>query len=244
MATNAADRITTYYLALADTQRAQLYGIRHLEGLSLASEGGTLWVKGLSSVQVESVAVKTIPFKKVYAAREGSLFAPGSLLPAGPEPALLWTPIARALPLRLPGQGQYEAVDARVLSLALVADSTERPAEALLVSLSALENYLLHAPAVRLRPLRWVLLREEALVLGTPLLPLPGAVFWRQQNLLLPAGSRLRLPLLAGALQQRLDPRGEQLILWRPEGCSLIDPALFRPLTLASFRKSLTAPHG
>ncbi|GAA4340625.1 hypothetical protein [Flaviaesturariibacter amylovorans] len=234
-----------YYLCIAGEHRDLLGGLRGAAHLKVGTEEGLIWVRDLSVAEIESVAVKSIPYKKLYTAADGLLFPLGSRLPDRRLPSLLWTPIDRALPVTLPrGNHNYFGVPDTV-DIRLVPTHTEQAPQALLAPLPSLAAYMEGAPAVRLAPLRWLLVSERAaLITGTPLLPLPGVAFWRRGNLLLPAGSDLEFPVLAPALQARLDPSGGHWILFPPEGGYwLADKTLFKPLSIGSFRNTQNAAH-
>jgi len=96
------------------------------------------------------------------------------------------------------------------------------------------------APAVRLEPLSWVIADDQALVLGRPLLPLPGKSYWRRGNHLLPAGLDMEWTVLAETLDRQLNPDGNCWLLWDEDGSYLSVPGLgCRPLSISSFRLSM-----
>ena len=231
----------TWLLQIPEHQREMLAVVRHWENLKGASDGAFFWVKDLTDGQVTAVEILSLPGGRVFRAEDGKLFSRNSLLPAGNEPALLWTPIARALPVTLPDLNFNYFGGEKAVAFRLVETGAEQPPVALLASLDALAQYVETAPAVRLQPLQWLLAGpDQALVLGQPLLPVPGQVCWQCGYSLLPAGYAFEFPGLEKALHTRLSPEGEHLILWFTDGqYALLPRPLLQPLSIASFRKSI-----
>lgn len=239
MAENASNDIS-YYLLLNDTHKSDLAEIRQWNNLKAAFDGGWIWIKDLDYAQVNSVEVKSIPYKTVFYEKQGKLFPQNSLLPDRTVPALLWTPIDRALPVKLPSfNHNYFGVREKI-EMCLVPSRTEEEAEAMIIGIDILEHYMTTAPAVRLQNLKWVLLNNDTiLLLGKPLLPLTAAVYWKRDNFILPAGYDFELYLLSDALNALLNPDHDQLIIWDINNTySLIDKKDFQPLSLSSFRKT------
>lgn len=231
----------SYYLSLAGEHAAYLGTIRHWENLKIAYEGNVVWVKDLSPVQVDSLEVKSIPFKELYYAQDGKLFLKGSLLPSRNLPSLLWTPIGRGLAVTLPAYNHnYFGLTGNV-NIRLAPSEKETESLALRVNINVLQNYIVTAPAIRLEGLQWTVLGAiEALLLGAPLLPLQGQAFWRRGDFLLPAGFDLELYAVSDDLSQLLNPEGDSWILWQEDGrYSKLDKQAFTPLSISSFRLTM-----
>lgn len=240
MAKDAANDLI-YYLVLDETRKADLAQIRHWNNLRIAFEEGKIWVRGLDAVQVESVEVKSMPYKTLYSENSGKLYLYKSALPDRNLPSLLWTPVDRALPLRLPSLNHnYFGIDEKI-AVRIVPSEKETEAAAMITTLDLLGKYLETAPAIRLKHLKWVMLnRDRALILGNPVLPISGTVFWQRGAHLLPAGSDFDLFLLSEALHQQIDPDRASLIVWQTDStCFTVDKTDFQSLSLSSFRKSM-----
>ncbi len=204
----------------------------------MAVEGDDVWVTGFEPEQITRADVQAIPYKRLYVSNGRQLFPIGSRLPERPEPALLWSPIERGLPLTLPTyRGNYVDLSP-VPPLRLVHTIQEQTETALLVAVSALRTYVETAPAVRMKPLSWVLLNaEQAFVLGGPLLPLPGPTYWQQGQFLFPVGYDLDLPLLVDDLNSHLNPIGQDWLLWHLDGTyDRIPRTAFQILSIRSVR--------
>jgi hypothetical protein len=207
--------------------------IRHLTSLKMAVDGQFCWVKGLSRDQLESLEVKAIPFKRVFSEKEGRLYPYGHLLPVKRLPsALLWTGLERGLPLNMPGcNHNFFGVHDR-LTIRLGVSVAERPPAAQAVSMELLGRYLQSVAPVRLRGLVWVVADERALVIGEPLLSLPGDSWWRHGTSFLPAGYDWEWDV-----QPVLDERPDCWFFWEADGSYLpILKSSCRALSLSSFR--------
>ena len=68
---------------------------------SVGFDDDNVWISNFEQVQIESVLVKAIPNVTLYYSKNSKLFLLNSLLPSCKEPMLLWTPIERALPLKI-----------------------------------------------------------------------------------------------------------------------------------------------
>lgn len=238
---NDATHNLIYFLRIPQEFIADLANIRYWSNLKVAFDGSVIWIRDFDYAQIESVAVKKIPTKNRYYEREGKLIPIGSLLPECTVPNLLWTPISRALPIKLPTLnhnyfGLHEAVEIRLIP----AEITQE-AFATIVHITDLTNYLNQAPAVRLLPLQWLLVSPtEALIKGIPQLPVPGKTYWKHDRHLLPAGWDFELSLLSGIIYKKIAPEELSWIFWTENGRYLVLPESgFRPLTLSSVRATL-----
>ena len=170
------------------------------------------------------------------------LFPYGGTVPVKKLPStLLWTPLEKAMPLEHPAYNHNYFGLSGKLSIRLVASSGhEEEAAALLVALPVLETYIQTAPAVRLEPLSWVIIDDQALVLGRPLLPLPGKSYWRRGNHLLPAGLDFEWSVLSETLDGELNADGDCWLVWDEEGRWLaVMKEACRPLSISSFRLTI-----
>jgi len=101
MAEDSANDIVWYLQTLTEHKDA-LSDIRPWDNLKVGFEGQEIWVTGFSFAQIESLEIKSNPYVSVFYAKGAKLFPKNSQLPARNIPALLWTPIQRAFPIKLP----------------------------------------------------------------------------------------------------------------------------------------------
>jgi len=233
-----------YLLEIDGPHLDYLGPVRHWSQLRIAVAQDGYWIRGLTQEQLESAEIRSIPFKKLYYMRGDHaqlLFPRGGSVPVRKLPSgLSWTPLEKAMPLEHPSYNHnYFGLSER-LSVRLVPSEREEEPVALLLSLQQLGDYIQTAPAVRLEPLSWVIADDQALVVGRPLLPLPGKSYWRRGNHLLPAGLDMEWTVLAETLDRQLNPDGNCWLLWDEDGSYLSVPRLgCRPLSISSFRLSM-----
>lgn len=240
MANDAADNLN-YFLLLEADHQWYLGAIRNWNNLKVGFNEQGIWIKEFDYAQIQSVEVKTIPYKKVFYEKNGRLFPLNSLLPEGTVPALIWTPIDRAIPVTLPALNHnYFGVNEE-LTIRLVAAKSEQESVAMIVDLDVLGNYLEHVPKVRLKNLSWCILDDyTACILGTPLLSVQGEVFWQSDVFLIPSGFEMELNSLKDALKQLLEAGDSDHILWLKSGKTLkVAHTDLKPLSRASFRMNI-----
>lgn len=238
MAKDTADPVDGYFLEIDAAHKELLGHIRHWDTLKGALSGSTLWIKGIMPAEADSIAIQAIPYIKLYYQKEGLLFAKGSLLPAKKLPsALLWSPLNTMLPAALPPLNHNYFGISQKVDVKLVQSAMEQEPVALLVTKDEAAAYIESAPKVRLQRLLWAGIDDKVVLVGTPLLPVAGKAFWQQENMLLPAGYALELPVLAKAMKKMLDPKGEHVILWQQDGRYVLVPTdALKPLSISSFR--------
>lgn len=232
----------TFVLQLARAQLAQLYQIRDRENLKVAFNDGIVYVNGLTEADIRSAEVRCIPFATVYKLEDNLLFLPGHLTPTKRMlSGLLWTPIRRALPVEIPRVNEALFDFPETIPFRLVRADEEHAPVALCAPLSQLETYLAGAPAARLSKLRWVVCERNALVIGTPLLPLDAPAYYLQDDFLLPCGW---VPEWAGSTLlaiDRLSP-GRRHYVWFTDTAQyvLVEKKMFGPLTRSSFQMTVS----
>ena len=240
MAADSTNDIS-YFLSVEARYQDHLGNIRDWENLKMGKEGNLLWLKGFTEEQLSAMDLQTIPYKKMYYAKGAKLFEQGSLLPCRDQPALLWTAISRSLPLRLPDfNHNYFGIDNKV-SVQLSQTAVEKDAFALICPLAELGNYLQTAPAIRLQPLKWVVINQKnALILGAPLLPIKGKAFWQNRDSLLPLGYDFELSILSSSINEALNPSRNNWLLWNEQhNYTNIPKELFQALSISSYRKTI-----
>ncbi|HAA14341.1 MAG TPA: hypothetical protein DCE41_22710, partial [Cytophagales bacterium] len=163
--------------------------LRYWPDLNLARGDAEVWVRGFTEEQAVQSEVRSIPYISLFREQEGRLIPWGKSLPTKRLPGLLWTPIARAIPVESPDYNHNFFGVAEQITIGLVSHSSPQEAAALKTSFTALKAYVASAPAVRLQELRWVHSSEEqVLIMGHPLPALPGQTYWPLGEHWLPAG--------------------------------------------------------
>ena len=239
MAQDAADGVS-YYLAVGRNHDEDLARIRHWNNVKIGHEENTTWAKELDYAQINSVEVRSLPSKTIYYEKESKLFLLQSLLPDRIVPSLLWTPIGRAIQVKLPSfNHNYFGLNERI-EVRMIRHDYEAKAVAMVTDLEILRSYIESAPSIRLEQMRWTILeRSQAFLLGKPLLPLPGNTFWQRKDMLIPAGYDFELSILADVIQRCVSPGRDHYILWTNDATYCAVPKVdLQPLSRSSFRLS------
>ncbi len=227
-----------YFLEIKKEHKDFLGSIRHWDNLKTAFEADVVWVKDFLPEQINAPEIQQIPYKKVYELKENLLFEYGNLLPSKKLPSgLLWTPILRALPVSLPKfNHNFFGIDHH-LQITIKTSEEVKEACALLVDYDELKLYIETAPRYRLESLQWIVIDKSALIIGNPLLPIKGKTYWLANNFLLPTGYNFEWFALAKTFQEKLNPSGENLVLWNTDNSySSIPKIKIKPLSISSFR--------
>ena len=227
-----------YFLEIKKEHMDFLGSIRHWEHLKTAFEEDTIWIRDFTAEQINAPEVQQIPYKKTYELRAHLLFEKESLLPSKKLPSgLLWSPILRALPVSLPKfNHNFFGID-QSLKIVIQPSEDTKEAAAMLVDYEELKLYIETAPKFRLQPLQWVIIDNKALILGSPLLPLKGVTYWQDHHFLLPTGYNFEWFALAETIQEKLNPSGENILLWNVDNSySNIPKRNIKPLSISSFR--------
>ena len=235
-----------YWMQLDLVHKDYLAQIRHWDNLKIAADEQSIWVKDFTVSQLESIALKSIPFTHLYYCKDNLLFPNSSLLPVGKQPAFLWTPIERALPVTLQGFNHNFFGIQQQQALRLAPIEEEQKVTVLLATVQDAGNYILNAPAIRLQQLKWIFINnKDALIIGEPVLPVNGRSYWQKGRFIFPVGYAFEFTVLEKIAAQQIDSTGTYLIWWI-DGASycLLHPDVLQPLSIASWRQTISnSPH-
>ena len=229
-----------YFLLVKKINKDDLAPLRKWSNLKVAFDKDQIWVTNFDHTQIESIEVKSVPYKTIFYRKDSKLFLLNSLLPDRNEPSFLWTPIERAFPLEINhANHNYFGIEEKI-SIKLVQDDVERDAEVLLTNISTLENYLNSAPVIRLKNLTWIVIGgSEVLIFGKPLLPINGTVFWKNQEAIIPVGYNFELSILSEIINEKISKNKSTWMIWFKDATYFsIEKSQLMPLTLSSFRKT------
>lgn len=230
-----------YWLSVNILYNKSVYDLRNWAHLKLAVDGNLIWIRGFKEGDLVSTKVLQIPSIKRYYLRGAHLIPFGKQLPALIEPNLIWSPIQRALKISLPKENfNYFGIN-QTYKIALVPSTEVRPITATIVSLKTLETYLYTALPFRLQNLEWTILnKEEALIIGTPILPIQGQDLYKDACFLLPAGKKLQYSNMVNVYETALGDSAEYWYLAEEHGSfQKLRKADFTPLSKGSFTKTL-----
>jgi hypothetical protein len=239
MAHNASDSVR-YYVAVKRAHIDDLAKLRQWNNLKVGFEEDTIWIRDFDYAQIHSITVKSIPFKSVYYEKDNKLILINNFLPDRVLPSLLWTSIDRALTVNLPSLNHNFFNIEEKVSIRLITTDNEAEAVAMITNRQMLKNYISEAPIIRLQKIYWSILDlDEVILLGTPLLPLPGKVFWQRNDFLLPTGIDFDLHLLTTVLNKIINPGNNHFVIWNDDGTySLLPKENLVQLSRSSFQLS------
>lgn len=238
MAENSSDNIKEFWAEIPRADEDYLGSIRDWKNVQIATDDETIWLKGFTGEQVLSSELHQLPNFLLYELRDGLLFKKDALVPSKKmRTALLWMPIDKALRLTFPVSNQnYFGISEKV-QIRLKESNEEHPAIALLSKIANSKESIVALPKFRLGKLEWIVIEDEALFLGTPLLSLPGKTYWTKDGHLLPSGFDFEFKNLSTFLQQKYNKELDEWLLWDENGNYLaIKKTDFRPLSVSSFR--------
>lgn len=232
--------VTEYWLRLPSKYKEKLAQIRVWKSLRMATDMDDIWVRGIAPNQLHSPEIRSIPFKKIYFQHENVLFLLGGNLPEERlKTSLLWSPIHKALPVETPDYNfNYFGMD-ETIELSIVPSSLERTAAAQLISLDTLDVIIPKMPAIRLQPIHWVIIEDKALLIGSPLLSIPGKTYWQTQNFLLPAGYDFEYPELSVYFNKNVNQNSNDMIVMQTDNSYFkIAKENIQKLTISGYRLS------
>lgn len=219
----------------------QLAAIRHWENLKVAGDEQEIWVKDIDQPQINTLEIRSIPFKKLFYAKEGKLYLLNSQLPDRVISTHLWTPINRALKVTLPSfNHNYFGIEEKI-KVSIIQCEQEQPAQAIITTLDALGQYIESAPSIRYERIKWTILNnDKAILVGTPLLPISGKAFWQKENSLIPLGYDFELQTIYKSINMLLDNDNTDIVVWDTDNTySLISKLDLQPLTIDTYRRSV-----
>ena len=237
MATNSPDGIN-YFLVIDEHRKNDLGAIRHWANIMVGFDENQIWLKDLEYDQVNSTTVKSIPYKKVYYEKDSMLYLQNSRLPDRTIPSLVWTKIDRALPIEVPSFNHNFFGIKEDIHIQLIPSDREFEAVGMLTKMDLLKAFINTAPAIRLQGLKWVLLNNDAVfILGNPMLPIQGEVFWKYRDMLMPVGYDFELHVIRDTINDSLNPTQDKWIVWNKDATYFdIEKEAFAALSLGSFR--------
>lgn len=230
-----------YFLLIERSREEELASLRGWVNISLAREEDMIWLKGFTETQIESIEVKVIPFVRAYYARNGSLYPLHKQLPERSIPSLSWDAIAASLPLVRPAYNDHFFGINDQLIPALVPSETEHEPVGMMVMIADLLAYTNSAPAIRLEPMIWTAINnDKAFVVGAPVLPVRGDVYWYREGIFIPSGFELNYTMLAKEIYQSIEPDETQWLIWNTDqSYSRVPKNVFTRLSRSSVRESV-----
>ncbi len=193
--------------------------LRLLPGIDAALVGEEIWLRGDALRDDDERPLRTVPGGQRFAVSDEAELTPlGARVPTGYVPGAQWQPLREFAQLQLP----FEPLSRFSLApqnLVLAGDRAERPASAILTSLSAWAAYADSAPLVRLSRLSFLAASDErVLIVGNPLPPLSGARYWEAAGMYVAAGYHWQPAIDPILVRRALRLNEFDLAIWHADG--------------------------
>jgi hypothetical protein len=213
--------MTEIVIVLSTAHAAALGSVRTFPGLLAARSGEEIWVRGIPTGKPDK-KISVLPAKHTYFIDEQErIYAPGALTPSDTLPALEWVPLLSFIKVTLPVSALPGVLEeSQLVKLVRTEGNVIIPEnDALLTPLETWETYVSTAPLVRLQHLYFAVSENsEALIIGTPNIPLPGKTYTLRNNILLPAGYDFDPPTIASLVAKALNPVNDGILLFHENG--------------------------
>ncbi len=203
--------------------------------------GDDLWLRGTGDDH--DPLVRRIPaVARFVLADDDSLTPLGKRLPVGKLPAGPWAKLESVVALHPQPAGLPAALKQRS-TLSIARAGHETAPDAMLVPLPAWVRHAVFAPQVRLDRLRFAVRSDgTALLLGTPLPPLPGSYLVDHDGILIPAGWELKPRLQPVLVRRVLNLSDGDLALFDTAGgYEVVNAESVLPATRAAARRTAAA---
>ncbi|GAA3936255.1 hypothetical protein GO495_14090 [Chitinophaga oryziterrae] len=213
--------MTEIVIVLSTAHAAALGSVRTFPGLLAARSGEEIWVRGIPAGKPDK-KISVLPVMHTYFMDEQErLFAPAAQTPVAMLPALEWIPLLSFIKVTLPVSALPGVLEApqRVKLVRRNGNVIIPGNDALLTSLEIWDTYVSTAPLVRLQHLYFAVSENrEALIIGTPIMPLPGKTYILGDNILLPAGYDFDPPAITSLVTTTLNPLHDGILLFHENG--------------------------
>lgn len=202
---------------IAASDLAMLSVYRNYSHWLLCADGGNAyWLK--IATGDEEIFRKLPLVGRWTADADGQLTREGSRVPEAILPLVGWQPLADLLPVA-PPRRSAPGMPPPAVGFRLVPDDGGHPATALICRFSDFSAWVSWALSARIECLRFACCEDgRALVVGTPLPPVPGAGWHRAGRLWLPCGWRLPDHVWVELLEEILGLGSNRMSLVHPDG--------------------------
>lgn len=230
-----------YWVSINKVYLDSVYNLRKYSNIKIAFDSDVIWLRGLTKTNIESLSILKIPSVKRFYSKDVHLIEYGKSLPFMIEPTFLWTPIQRGLKIQIPKENfNYFGINSS-FNIMIEPSSFPQKITASIVNMDRLEKYLNSSLNYRTKTITWTILNNNsALLLGTPLIPIPGKDFYQADPFLIPAGKKLKYKTLLNVYRKALkDPLDFWYLIEEDSEIKKIRKNDFNPLNKGSFIKSV-----
>ncbi len=196
-----------------------LGNVRCMEEIQIAIDENLIWLRGIIDTPDIDIKIKQLPAKDTFIINENNLlFAPKSLTPISLIPVLEWKPIKELIKVETPIAAMPGNPNEKV-EIKLKQSNLNKNGDALLATLAIWKEYSEIASAIRLEQLKFAVSeKNEVLIVGNPLPPIPGNEYWLENGILLPCGYNFEIPIVADLINKKLNDKNDSILLFNLNG--------------------------
>ena len=192
-----------FVVILTEEDRNLLADIRTHPNLRASALTPLIWLRGIFSKEKLPLSIQKLPIQSIYILKDNLLFPLGSLTPLSKLPDLEWRLLTDFIPIELP-KSAFPALVETTTIVRLVVSEQEQKGVALLSDFEEWFKYVENAPDIRLRRLKFAVAENgQVLVMGDILPPIPGRMFWQDEQILLPFGTAFEWAITARLLSKK-----------------------------------------
>ncbi len=242
MESNTDIYLKNIIVSIKKKNKSSLYNIRHWENIMIASDNDYFWLKNFTEKQLSSIDLKRINSIKIYEIKYFLLFLKNSSLPEKKMPfGILWNSLHKALSIELPNINKTTPHVAQLVEPTLIKANQEHTTVALLIDSTILKQQINKTLNSQFKDLTWTIINDKALIIGSPILSLPGDSYYRIENHIIPNGFEFENLALLEVLDKKLNPNFNQIVLWNKKSeYTLIPKNAFNQFSRSSVKLSIT----
>jgi hypothetical protein len=229
-----------WVIQLMAADASSLTPLRLISSIEIGQTQECIWVRGRSTDDQLSCLLQSLPARARFEwMPDGRLRPIRSRIPSQALPPISWQPIDEWLQVELrtpdlPGEPPPG------IGLSLVRSTHEKPANVLLTDFVTWQNFVLQAPEIRLRPLRFALSAAgQAVIWGVPSPPIPGQRYVEEEGVAISAGFTWWPAVNPKVLRQVFQIGENALVLWQENGCVHLHPEQLVPVTRSGVRATI-----
>jgi hypothetical protein len=208
-----------FIVVLNERDRDALADIRLLSNVEVAVDSAQIWLRIPLSNEGLATEIRQLPLVETYLLDENELLYPlGGVTPVGKLKPLSWMSLPLFMPIELPVSVMPAEVSETV-TIQIVASAKEQKAMALSTTATAWLDYVISAPEVRLKRLKFAVSdANNVLIVGEPLPPIEGETYWLNNNIFMPSGYDFELPIVSELIYQKENLQNQAFLCFNTEG--------------------------
>ncbi len=203
-------------LLIIDGQQVErLAPIRTIGGAQVALIQHDIYIRGIAPAEQKNPKLLALPIKTIGLMDEqGSIFKLNELTPFAKLPEVEWVPLTSFLKVEIPSS-PLAAIVENEISIHLKPSGIQEEPIAIMTDLATFASYAENISNVRLSSLKFAMSNiGEVFIIGKPMLPLPGQVFWQKRSIFIPVGHDLEWGLFVDEIEEKLNPEKLDLIVF------------------------------